>query len=81
VNLDDVDEQLMLVGKVKTCPEREKYVCILMDEMHIKSDLVYDKHSGELTMGPACPWIIWWCCRCHDRIHQHWDSQFASGSL
>lgn len=45
--LDGVDEQLMLVGKVKTCPEREKYVCILMDEMHIKADLVYDKHSGE----------------------------------
>ena len=47
IDLDGVDEQLMSVGKVATCPEREKYVCILMDEMHIKSDLVYDKHSGK----------------------------------
>lgn len=37
----------MKVGKVATCPEREKYVCILMDEMHIKADLVYDKHTGK----------------------------------
>ena len=42
----DVDEQLMSVAQIKTCPEREKYVALLMDEMHIKSDLVYDKHTG-----------------------------------
>lgn len=47
IDLDGVDEQLMTIGKVTTCPEREKYVCVLMDEMHIKSDLVYDKHSGK----------------------------------
>ena len=44
---DEVDEQLMSIGKVATCPERDKYVCILMDEMHIKAELVYDKHTGE----------------------------------
>ena len=26
-------------------------MCILMDEMHIKADLVYDKHSGKYTNG------------------------------
>ena len=45
--LDDVDEQLMDIAKIRTCPEREKYVCILIDEMHIKANLVYDKHTGE----------------------------------
>lgn len=39
----------MMVGKLTTCAEREKYVCILMDEMHIKADLVYDKHTGMIT--------------------------------
>ena len=37
----------MLVGNLATCPDRERYVCILMDEMHIKEDLVYDKHTGK----------------------------------
>lgn len=45
--LDEVDEQLMTVSKIKTCPERERYVSMLIDEMHIKADLVYDKHSGK----------------------------------
>ena len=44
----DVDEQLMKIANVNSCPERERYVVILMDEMHINSDLVYDKHSGKL---------------------------------
>ena len=37
----------MLVGKVASCPAREQYVCIIADEMHIKADLVYDKHTGK----------------------------------
>ena len=44
--VDGVDEQLMLLANLATCPAWERYVCILMDEMHIKEDLVYDKHSG-----------------------------------
>ena len=32
--------------KVCTCPEREKYVLLLLDEMHIREDIVYDKHTG-----------------------------------
>ena len=38
-DLADVDEQLMKVARIDSCPEREKYVILLMDEMHIKADL------------------------------------------
>ena len=47
---DDIDEQLMTIAKVQTCPEMEKYVYILVDEMHIKADLVYDKHTGVISL-------------------------------
>ena len=43
---DDVDRQLMEAAKLDTCAEFEKYVVLLMDEMHVMEDLVYDKHSG-----------------------------------
>ena len=43
---DDVDQQLVEVANLNTCEEKDKYAIILMDEMHIKEDLVYDKHSG-----------------------------------
>ena len=33
-------------ARITKCEEREKYVAILMDEMHIKEDLVFDKHTG-----------------------------------
>ena len=29
--------------------EFQKYVFLVMDEMHIKEDLVYNKHTGELV--------------------------------
>ena len=31
-----------------TCVEREKYVLLLLDEVHIREDIVYDMHSGEM---------------------------------
>ena len=42
----DVDQQLMEAAHIHTCPEREKYIALVMDEMHINEDIVYDKHSG-----------------------------------
>ena len=51
---EDVDQQLMMAAKIDTCPEREKYIIILMDEMHIKEGLVYDKHTGNLVAMLAC---------------------------
>lgn len=44
----EVDHQLMLASKVVLCPEWEKLVVLLLDEMYIREDLVYDKHSGKL---------------------------------
>ena len=44
----DLDNMLMDAARIKTCPEREKYVVLPLDEMHIRDDLVYDKHSGKM---------------------------------
>lgn len=41
-----VDQQLMEAANLATCPERDRCVIIIMDEMHIKEDIVYDKHTG-----------------------------------
>lgn len=34
---------------MRTSPSYHCYVALLIDEMHIKEDLVYNKHSGMLT--------------------------------
>ena len=39
---------LINASGVKSCPGRDKYVSLLIDEMHIHEDLVSEKHSGEL---------------------------------
>ena len=45
----DVDRMLINAAKVKTCPEREKCVILLLDEMHIREQLIFDKRSGAIT--------------------------------
>ncbi|XP_065894386.1 uncharacterized protein [Dysidea avara] len=45
----DVDKMLMSAAKVDSCPEREKCVIMLLDETHLKEDLVFNKHTGCLT--------------------------------
>lgn len=42
-----VDEQLKVAAKLSTCPEREKCVILILDEMHVREDLSYDKHTGK----------------------------------
>ena len=44
----EVDKMLMSASRVDSCPAREKCVIMLLDEMHIRDDLVFDKHSGAL---------------------------------
>lgn len=44
----EVDDMLIQASSVKSCPERNKFVILLIDEMHIRQDLVFDKHSGKL---------------------------------
>ena len=42
----ETDRHLMTAARMGEAPEREKYVLLVMDEMHIKEDIVYDKHTG-----------------------------------
>ena len=40
-----VDQQLIDAAELVTCPEWKKCVVVLLDEMHIREDLVYNKFS------------------------------------
>ena len=45
----DVDDQLIRAAKLSSeSPEWHKLVIILIDEMHVKEGLVYNKHSGKM---------------------------------
>eukprot|EP00731_Ephydatia_muelleri_P032133 Em0023g640a len=44
----EADQMLIDAVKPDRCPEREKHIFLLLDEMHIRDDLVFDKHSGNL---------------------------------
>ena len=44
----EVDRQLMEAANLRSCPAFHSLVIILLDEMHIKEDLVYDKHTGKM---------------------------------
>ena len=41
-----VDQQLIEAAEIATCPEWKKCVVVLLDEMHIREDLVYNKFTG-----------------------------------
>ena len=43
-----VDQLLMQAAALASCPEWHKLVIILLDEMHICEDLVYEKHTGKI---------------------------------
>ena len=43
-----VDAQLLSATNINSCEERDKHVLLLLDEMYVKQDLVYDKNTGEL---------------------------------
>ena len=43
----EVDEQLVKEANITS--EHEKYVALVFDEVKVKEDLVYNKHSGELV--------------------------------
>ena len=45
----EVDRQLYSAAKLGSCEERDKCALLLLDEMYIKQDLVFDKNTGELT--------------------------------
>ena len=41
-----VDQQLLDCVNIDSCSERDLYVILIMDEMHIRDEIIYDKHSG-----------------------------------
>ena len=45
----EVDRQLCREAKIDNIPDCQKFVCLVFDEVKIKEDLVYDKHSGEVV--------------------------------
>ena len=54
---------------------KEKCVALILDEMHIKQDLVFDEHTGMLPLnfcalhsGTICS--IFSCFRCYRGIHK-----------
>ena len=44
----EVIEMMRCETKCKELPESKRYVCLLIDEMKIKKDIVYDKFSGDI---------------------------------
>jgi hypothetical protein len=44
----EVDEHLSAVMKLATCEDHEKLVVLLLDEMHVRENLVFEKHEGSL---------------------------------
>ena len=44
----EVDTEICRAAKIEQCIERERFVILLLDEIHVKEDLVYNKHTGEL---------------------------------
>ena len=46
---DEVDVQITSAAKIDKAKEYEKCIALVMDEMYVKEDLVYNKNSGELV--------------------------------
>ena len=45
----DVNKQLVDAGRILTCEDYEKCVILLLDEMHISENLIFDKTTGALV--------------------------------
>ena len=43
-----VDTQLYNAARLDVCEERDKCIILLLDEMYVKQELVFDKNTGEL---------------------------------
>ena len=43
-----IDQQLCIEAKIDSIPDFQKYICLVFDEVKVKEDLVYDKHSTSL---------------------------------
>ena len=43
-----MDRQLLQAANFRSCPEWHKLVVLLLDEMHIRENLVYDRRTGRM---------------------------------
>ena len=50
----DTDHQLLQAMEIEGCPEWKKCIVLLIDEMQVKTDLVYDKISGTFIIIDVC---------------------------
>ena len=46
-----VDDHLLKAMKLASCDDHHKLVIPLLDELHIKENLVFEKHDGSLDLG------------------------------
>ena len=45
----ELNQQLQKEAAIDSLPQSKRYVALLIDEMKIKEDLVYDKHTGQIV--------------------------------
>ena len=60
----------MQANDMPSCPNWKKLVVILIDEMYIREDLVYDKHSGKLIGFTSLGSLHFFRARCRGRPQQ-----------
>ena len=68
---DEVDKQLADAVKLDTAEEREKCVVLVMDEMHLKENLVYDKHTGQAVEKMMAEIVILEVLQCTYTYYVH----------
>ena len=44
---NEVDTHLVTSARLDSCPERERCIVLLMDEMHVRQDIGYDRTTGK----------------------------------
>lgn len=65
------DGQLHQVTNMTSCKEWQKFVCLLLDKMHIRQDLV--KIQASLMYSAIL--VKWQTYYCHSKIPGSWDWQ------
>ena len=79
----EVDQELLRVADYKGLQEWEKCVALVIDEMHLKEDLVYDKVTGALTgftsLGDINDHLLkvqLFCIGTHVCVHLHLQTHY-----
>ena len=68
-----------IVDAANLSVELHKYVTLIMDEIYIKSDLVYDKHEGTLVGFVNIGGINNQILEFEAYVYQHWRTKFIFG--